>query len=744
MKNLLIAALAVFILTSCSASKEEKKITSRDPFIDSVLSTMTLEQKVGQMTNLTLATIAEEKNGKLILDQEKLKDVFIDHNIGSIQNVISHGYTIDQWHELVLSLQQYTLENTEHKIPFLYCIDAVHGTNYTLGSTLFPHNLALAATRNRDLLKSVGEITAMETRASGIHYNFSPVLDCGREQMWSRFAETFGEDIYVVSELGAANIQGLEGDDIADGKHVAACMKHFVGYGVPLNGRDRAPAYIPEINLREYFFPSFQKGVDLGTRTLMVNSGEVNGVPVHASKFLLTDVLRDEMGYKGVVITDWQDVLKMHERHQVAESHKEAVFLAVDAGIDMCIVPFDFSFYDDLLTLVKEGRITEERINESVVRILALKKELGLWENPYVDTSLKRNFAKNESKNTALQTAREALTLLKNEDSVLPLKQDQKILITGHMANSLTALNGAWSYTWQGQESEWFEQTDLTIAQAFESKFRDISYLAPNAKNVVRKAKQSDVVVMCLGEEAYAETPGNSPTIELEKEQIELFEKIAETGTPIVLVLIEGRPRIIREIEPMCEGVVMAYWPSSYGSIALSEMFAGEFSPSGKLPFTYPKYAGERITYDHKKLSDALEIAKPYKYYYDFTPQYEFGDGLSFTDFEFGDIQIEKDTFSFNDTINVKFEVKNTGDYDSKYTVELYSRDHYASVTPSVRRLREFAKKDIAKGRSVIFEMALPVSRLSFVGQDMSSTLEEGAFDLIIAGKKKVVFIKAN
>lgn len=745
--NTIYFIVAMMMGISCSTKTKDTSVKNNsESFVDSVLQTLTLEQKIGQMTNLTLATIAEEKGDELILDEEKLKDVFVHHHIGSIQNVISHGYTLDQWHTLISKLQHYSQENSTHKIPFLYCIDAVHGTNYTLGSTLFPHNLALAATRNRELLEQVGNITAMETRASGIHYNFSPVLDCGREQMWSRFPETFGEDTYLVTELGAANIKGLEGNDVSDGKHVAACMKHFVGYGVPLNGRDRAPAYIPEINLREYFLPSFQKGVDLGTRTLMVNSGEVNGVPVHASKFLLTDVLRNEMGYKGVVITDWQDIIKLQERHQVAENHKEAVYLSVSAGIDMCIVPFDFSFYNDLLALVKEGRITEERINQSVRRILALKKELGLFENPFLDKTLVKNFATPESKNTALETARQALTLLKNKDNILPFNENQKILVTGQMANSLTALNGAWSYTWQGQNANYFDKNDKTIAQALVAKFKNASFLAAETplSTLKTQAKNSDAIVICLGEEAYAETPGNSPTIALEEKQVALFKELASTGKPIVLVLVEGRPRIIREIEPYCSAVIMAYWPSSYGSVALGEMLKGEYSPSGKLPFTYPRYAEERITYDRKKLSDAVEVAEPYKYDYEFNPQFSFGDGLSYTTFEYSEISLSKDTFGANDTIQVSVKVSNTGKQDSWHSVELYSRDHVASVTPSMRRLREFSKKFIKASETSTYTFSLPVKQLSFIGQDMKPTLEDGKFDLMIENQKKEILVKTS
>ncbi len=497
------------ILLSCEKKAAEQRKDSGDE-IEKIISSLTLEEKVGQMTNLTLATIATEENRRIKLDTAKIRYVIVRHHVGSIQNVINHAYTLEEWRTMVDLLQKTTMEQTRHKIPFLYCVDAVHGANYIYGATIFPHNIGLGATRNPELVEKCAAITAAETRASGVRYNFSPVLDVGRNQQWSRLGETFGEDIYLVTQLGGEAIKRFEGSDVSKNDKVASCMKHFVGYSLPLNGKDRAPAYIPEIVLREYFLPTFRNAVNIGSKTLMVNSAEINGTPVHASKYLLTDVLRTELGFKGVVISDWQDIIKLQERHRVAKTHKEAVFLAVDAGIDMCIVPFDFGFYNDLIALVKEGRISESRINESVRRILQLKKDLGLFENPYVEKENLTNFGKPEYTATTLQAALESITLLKKNDSILPLSATKRIMITGPNANSVTALHGAWSYVWQGNRDSLYPTGLQSIANVFSAsgaKFVpsfDYNGKADYNKDVlVKSASQSDAIVVCLGEPAY-------------------------------------------------------------------------------------------------------------------------------------------------------------------------------------------------------------------------------------------------
>ncbi|HSY62806.1 MAG TPA: glycoside hydrolase family 3 N-terminal domain-containing protein, partial [Cytophaga sp.] len=559
---------------SCTKKAEEKSLSG----IEKIISEMTLEEKVGQMTNLTLATIANEVDSTVVVDTAKLNDVIIKHHVGSIQNVLTHAYTLEEWHSIIEPIQKLTLEKTRHKIPFLYCIDAVHGANYVYGGTLFPHNIGLGATRNKALVKECAAITAIQTRAAGIRYNFAPVLDVGRNQQWSRLGETFGEDTYLVTEMGVSAIRGFEGGDVSNPLHVAACMKHFVAYSAPLNGKDRASANVPEIVLREYYLPSFRAAVNEGTHTLMVNSGEINGTPVHASKYLLTDVLRTELGYKGVVITDWQDIVKLQERHQVAETHKDAVLLAVNAGIDMCIVPFDFKFTEDLIALVKEGKISQERINESVRRILQLKKDLGLFEHPYLEQEAVNAFSKPAYSATALQAARESITLLKNKNNLLPLTDKSHVLVTGPYADALSELHGAWSYAWQGNIESLYPDSLNTLAEIFKKEsaatsiFDLSAWPKSNAWNkgaLIKAAQSADIIVICAGEAAYAETPGNIPDLAFDSSQVEIIKELAKTGKPIVLVLLEGRPRIIREIEPYCSAILLAYWPGSQGAQAI-------------------------------------------------------------------------------------------------------------------------------------------------------------------------------
>lgn len=731
------------LLSSCNSFSEEA-----EDDIGKIISGMTLEEKVGQMTNLTLPVVSVETDSTVVLDTVKLYDALVTHHVGSFQNVGNRAYDLSDWHYIVSSMQKMTLEKTRHKIPFLYCIDAVHGANYINGATLFPHNTAMAATRNTALAERCGAITAAQTRASGVRYTFSPVLDAGRNQQWSRFGETFGEDVYIVSQMGTAVIRGYEGKDPSQPDKVAACMKHYIGYSVPENGRDRAPAYIPEIVLREYFLPPFREAVKTGAHTLMVNSGEVNGVPVHASKYLLTDVLRNELEFKGVVITDWQDVLKLHERHRVAESHKEAVFLAVEAGIDMCIVPFDYSFSNDLIALVKEGRISEGRINESVRRILELKKAVGLFKNPEIEQESVKLFSNPEYTQVAYQSAAEAITLLKNEGQVLPLSVSKKVLVTGPAAHTLSALHGAWSYSWQGDNEKLYPDSLWTIEERFRTQKNNSSVKSVvfgkeewNKSGVLAEAKKADVILLCLGEKPYAETPGHVQDLALDANQVELVKEISKAGKPIVLVLIEGRPRIIREIEPYCQSILLAYWPGSQGANALYDIVYGKYNPGGKLPFTYPRYSGTLQTYDHKLLDEAVEEVKPYKYYYEFNPQFPFGHGLSYTTYSYSDMNIPKKNYVKTDTIKISVRVKNAGKYTGYESIELYSRDLYASITPSVRRLRRFSKIHLMPGEEKTVIFSLPVSDLSFINASNQPTLEEGIFELTIKNLKSEIKI---
>ena len=738
------ATIALFLFYSFSIAQTSKKFTDKD--IEALIAKMTLEEKVGQMTNLTLATVAKEKGQSIVLSMDSLRDALVKHNIGSIQNVIDHAYSIDDWHKLVTIMQDMTLKETRLKIPFMYCIDAVHGTNFTLGSTLFPHNIAMAATRNPELARQCAEITAKEVRASGIRWDFSPVLDVGRQPLWPRFGETFGEDVYVVKTMGTATIKGYEGKDLTQPISVASCMKHYVGYSVPANGKDRAAAYIPEIVLREYFLPPFKAAVDAGAHTLMVNSAEVNGTPVHASKYLLTDVLRKELDFKGVVISDWEDIKKLHERHRVAESFKEAAGLAVNAGIDMCIVPFDYSFYNDVIALVKEGKISQARIDEAVRRILKFKADLGLFNEPYIEKEAVKNFGLPEYKQTALQAARESITLLKNEGNILPLAKNKKIIVVGPGANSLSTLNGAWSYAWQGQKPQYFPADEPTIFTVLKKNAAEVKYYkgagfdtssTENLSEALADAKTADYIIICIGEDAYAETPGNIKDLELPEGQQKLVKEMAAVGKPVIWVLTEGRPRIVREIEPLAQGIILAYWPASQGANAIADVLFGDFNPCGKLPFTYPRYSGEIMTYDHKPLDEAVEkVSAAYKYYYEFNPQWPFGHGLSYTTFTYSGLTLSIPTLSKAGKVKVSLTVQNTGKTAGMETVELYTRDMYASVTPSVKRLRKFTKISLAPGASQKVEFELGEEDLAFVGQDLKWITEPGDFELMVGELK--------
>jgi beta-glucosidase len=718
--------------------------------IETLISKMTLEEKVGQMTNITIGMVAKETPNGIVIDQEKLKDVLINHKVGSFQNVISHAYSLANWHALLNGVQKLNMDESRLKIPMLYAIDAVHGADYTLGSTIFPHNLGLAATRNILLAKQASEITAKEVRASGIRYNFSPVLDAGRQPLWPRLAETFGEDIYLVKQMGLAEIEGYEGKSLRDVNHVATSLKHFVGYSFPQSGKDRTSALIPEITLREFFLPSFQAAIKAGAHTIMVNSAEINGEPVHASKYLLTEVLRNELGFKGVVISDWEDVKKLVERHHVAASYKDAVLLSVEAGIDLCIVPNDLDFSKYLVELVKENKISMKRIDESVRRILQLKLEVGLFDNPYVEQEAVKNFGLPAYKDIALETARESITLLKNAKNVLPLARGKKILVTGPGANSLTTLNGAWTYTWQGTSSEYFSADQSTILKAMQQRDPNIVYrkgtdFLSNGQDIadaVEAGRDADYIVVCLGEDAYAETPGNIDDLELPEVQQKLVIELSKLNKPIVAILTEGRPRIIRKIEPLLSSIVMAYWPGSQGGRAIADVIFGDYNPSGKLPITYPRFANAITTYDHKYLDEGVERVDPYSYSYEFNPQFSFGYGLSYTTFKYSEIVFSSDTLKANRPIIIKLTVTNTGNMSGKETVEIYSSDLVASITPSVKRLRKFQKVFINPGEKAHLEFVINANDLAFVGRDLKWRTEAGEFDISIGDtKKRIVYV---
>ena len=717
----------------------------------SLVKQMTLEEKVGQMTQVTIAVIAKggwaDQDGNI--DPVALKKAILDYHIGSVLNVNAHALSVDKWHE-VLKMIQDEAQNTRLKIPVIYGLDGMHGQTYTLNSTLFPQNLAMAATRNYSYVGAAAKVTAAEQRASGIRWNFAPVLDIGRQPLWSRFPETFGEDVYMTRTMGAAAIKSYEEDGLRSPTAVASCMKHYLAYSGPRTGKDRAPSYIPEIELREYYLPSFREAVKAGSSTIMINSGEINGEPVHASKYLLTDVLRKELGFQGVIVTDWEDIIRLHTRHNVAATPRQAVVMAVNAGIDMSMVPSDFSFYDLLVEAVKKGEVPVSRIDDAVKRILLLKYKTGLFDNPYPEPAAFANFGKPEYQTLALNAAREAMTLLKNKNNILPLSKKMKVLVAGPSAQSLTALNGCWSYTWQGNDERWYPADSKTILQAITDKAGAANVITTTGKafnNVMNynitalknAADKADVIVMCIGEDAYAESPGNTRDLALPDDQVELVKAAQLTGKPVILVLTEGRPRFITNIEPASAGILMAYWSGKKSAEAIADVLFGDYNPDGRLPFTYHKSMGEIVLYDRKPSEEIREVFND-NAGSGYDPLFPFGHGLSYTTFEYSDLKLSSNTLSSDAKLTVSITVKNSGNRAGKHTVELYTRDMYASITPNMQRLRAFQKISLAAGESKTVSFTLDKNDLSFVNAQFKTVTEPGEFE-IRAGDKKATFM---
>src|ERR1041385_2636433 len=578
--------------------------------VESLLRQMTLEEKIGQMTQLEIGMVTSGSDQTIQIDPAKLEKAVVRYGVGSILNVNGQALTADKWHEIIRQIQE-AAARTRLKIPVLYGIDSIHGANYVQGTTLFPQEAGMAATWNPELMQRLAEVAALETRAAGIPWTFSPVLDLGRQPLWPRFYETFGEDPYLAKVMGAAFVRGVEGEDISSPDHAAVSLKHYMGYSFPLSGRDRTSAWIPENYLREYFLPSFAEAVRAGARTVMVNSAEINGTPGHISRHVLTDILRGELGFKGFVVSDWEDIKKLVSQWRVAADEKEATRMAVMAGIDMSMVPNDYSFADHLIALAKEGAVPQSRIDEAVRRILKVKFELGLFDNAMPNPALKSKIGLAESRQAALQAARESMTLLKNTGDLLPLGKDRKILVTGPTADSLISLNNGWTYVWQGSEESLYPKDRPTIRRAIEDKAgaanvtyvpgtkitrREGSASNNNPTNIenevdipaaVQAAAAADVVVLCLGEGSYTETPGNIPDLSIGEPQRKLAAAIEATGKPVVLVLVEGRPRIINGIADNARAVLMAYNPGNEGGQAVADVLFGDFNPCGNLPFTY-------------------------------------------------------------------------------------------------------------------------------------------------------------
>ncbi len=754
MKKRIVIILIVFVLLGlimgllikcdvpAHSEREGDDIKAR---VNRMVSRMTLEEKVGQMTQITLSHLLEQTDSGVKqpfrLDTTRLKEAIVDYNVGSILNNGGHANSRKKWHKMISTIQQMATEETRLGIPVLYGIDAIHGANYTQDATMFPQQIAQAATWNRDLVRQAASVTAYEMRASGIPWNFSPVLGLGRQPAWPRFWETFGEDVHLTATLGRSMVKGYQGDRLnSDSTKVAACMKHYMGYSVPRTGKDRTPAWIPERQLRQYFLPPFKEAVKAGVQTAMVNSGEVNGIPAHASDFLLKDLLRGEVDFNGLVVSDWMDIRYLHTRHRIAATQKQAVQKAINAGVDMSMVPDNYRFADYLVELVEEGKVSEQRINEAVKRILRIKMQLGLFEQPVSEPGDYPKFASREFSRLNLQFAEQAITLLKNKGQTLPLNPQATVLVTGPTANSMTALNGGWSYTWQGQQTDRFMESHNTILEALRQKMgrervlyaRGSGFDQPIQGNrPTRLAREADHIILCLGENAYCETPGNINDLYLPEAQKDLALRMAQTGKPVTLVLVEGRPRLISKFEPRMDAVVMGYLPGNRGGDAIANVLYGDVNPSGKLPFTYPRYPNSLETYDHKYTStDGPQHGRGYN------PQYPFGHGLSYTTFQYSDIHLSDSTMAEDGRIDVEVEVTNTGNRAGKKTVMMFLRDHYASVTPSVRKLKAYQKISLEAGQSKRIQFQIRPADLMFVGAHNRWVREEGKFSVIIADRR--------
>lgn len=732
--------------------------------IRKIMEGMTLEQKVGQMTQLTLDVIGRGEHiahsyMPFEFDEAMLDTVIHRYKVGSILNTASNTpLEVETWSRIVRRLQEEAM--ADGGIPIIYGVDQIHGVTYTVGGTLFPQQIGMAATWNPQLVAEGAEICAYESMAGNVPWNFSPILDLGRDPRWPRMWETYGEDSYLVSAMGVAAVRGYQGPDRGqvDGRHVAACLKHYLGYGAPYSGRDRTPALIPDNELRERHFQPFVDAVKAGALSVMANSGLINGVPVHASHRLLTEWLKEDLAWDGVIVTDWNDINNLWSRDRLCTTPKEAVKIAINAGIDMSMVPYDVKFCTYLKELVEEGEVPMSRIDDAVSRILRLKFRLNLFERPYAAVSDYPAFASDASAGRARAAAGESITLLKNENGLLPLSPDARILVTGPAVNSMRALNGGWTLSWQGEKADLYGEKYQTILEALAARAgsgrvvyapgvtytegnpptTSIPYYAENQPQIdeaVQAAAGVDCIVLCLGENSYCETPGNLDDLTLSPNQLALAAAMAATGKPVVLVLAEGRPRIISSIEPQMQAVVQTYLPGNYGGEALAAILYGDVNPSGRLPYTYPRHVNALTTYDHKPCETMDVMEGAYNYEAVVSVQWPFGYGLSYTTFAYANLQVDKAGFRSGDRLTFTVDVTNTGKRAGKEVVMLFSSDLAASISPDVRRLRAFEKVGLQPGETRRVTLTVPADDLAFVGADGRWRLEKGDFDIQVGNQ---------
>jgi beta-glucosidase len=753
MKKILVSismlALAYTAGANVPVIKSDSKVEAQ---VEQTLQKLTLEEKIGQMMELVTDLFgANDKNGVFYIDEKKTDSILSRYKIGSILNAPNTcAPTAKQWEKYLQQIQKISMKRIG--IPCVFGLDQNHGSTYTQGGTLFPQNINVAATFNREIARRSAEATAYETRAVSIPWTYSPTVDLGRDARWPRIWENFGEDCYLSAEMGKAMVLGFQGEDPnhIDQHHIATSMKHFMGYGVPWTGKDRTPAYISPADLREKHFAPFLAGIQAGALTVMVNSASVNGMPMHANKDILTGWLKEETGWDGVLITDWADINNLYTREMVAKDKKDALRIAINAGIDMVMEPYNADACGYLIELVKEGKVPMSRIDDACRRVLRMKYRLGLFENPTQKLKNYPKFGGEEFAKIALDGATESMVLLKNEGNILPLQQGQKILLTGPNANQMRCLDGGWSYTWQGHRSDEFAGKYNTIYEAFCNEYgkenvilnQGVTYNEkgkyweenePNIEAAVAAAKDADVIVACIGENSYTETPGNLTDLWLSENQRNLVKALAKTGKPIILVLNEGRPRLIADIEPLAQGVIDIFLPGNYGGDALAQLVAGKQNFSGKMPYTYPKEINSLANYDFKKSEEVGTMDGAYDYNAKITQQWGFGQGLSYTTYQYSNLKVSQSQFRHGDVIKVSVDVKNTGKVAGKESVLLFSSDLIASMTPDGRRLRAFDKVELQPGETKTVTFDLKADDLAFVGYDGKWILEEGDFRLMIA-----------
>lgn len=729
--------------------KSDPKIEAQ---VEQTLKKLTLEEKIGQMMELVTDLFGtNDKNGVFYIDEHKTDSILSRYKIGSILNAPNTcAPTAKQWEKYIAQIQKISMKRIG--IPCVFGLDQNHGSTYTQDGTLFPQNINVAATFNRDIARRSAEATAYETRAVSVPWTYSPTVDLGRDARWPRIWENFGEDCYLNSEMGKAMVYGFQGEDPnnIDQYHIATSMKHFMGYGVPWTGKDRTPAYISPADLREKHFAPFLAGLKAGALTVMVNSASVNGMPMHANKDILTGWLKEETGWDGVLITDWADINNLYTREMVAKDKKDALRIAINAGIDMIMEPYSCDACGYLVELVKEGKIPMSRIDDACRRVLRMKYRLDLFKNPTQKLKNYPKFGGKEFAMLALEGATESMVLLKNEGNILPLQHGKKILLTGPNANQMRCLNGGWSYTWQGHRTDEFAGKYNTIYEAFCNEYgkenvilnQGVTYNEkgkyweenePQIQGAVDAAKKVDVIVACIGENSYTETPGNLTDLWLSENQRNLVKALAQTGKPVILVLNEGRPRLIADIEPLAQGIIDILIPGNMGGDALANLVSGKSNFSGKMPYTYPKEINSLANYDFKKSEEVGTMEGAYDYNAKITQQWGFGYGLSYTSYKYSNLKVSQSDFRHGDIIKVSVDVKNTGKVAGKESVLLFSSDLIASMVPDGRRLRAFDKVELQPGETKTVTFELKADDLAFVGWDGKWRLEEGNFKLMIA-----------